>query len=119
MDYTIEFKTNRAMLEINIDEGCTVPNSLLYVDMSLKSLTGESFIDETLGSPTKKFNECFYVTTINDKDYCAVGRCSISRLNNSPTGNWELLPDEIFSKWVTFWGAPAFLAPQDLPIQEV
>ncbi len=118
-DYLMEFKTNKAYMEMNIQEGATIPNCLVYVKLQDKGLTKESFIDVTLGDPSKKYSECFYIATINDVDYCAVGRCAISVLNGCPTGNYESLSDEVFAKWAGFFASESFYAPEDLPTENI
>jgi len=118
-EYLMEFKTNKAYMEMNIQEGSTIPNYLVYVCLNDRGLTKESLVDITLGDPNKTYAECFYTTTINNKDYCAVGRCHISPLPGSkPTGNYECLPDEVFLAWSSFFDATYFYAPQDLPEQQ-
>ena len=117
-DYLMEFKTNKAYMEMNIQEGSTIPNYLVFVCLNDKGLTKDSKLDATLGDETKSYSECFYITTINKKDYAAVGRKEVNSLCH-PTGNYECLPDEVFEAWVVFFGASAFYAPQDLPQDEV
>jgi len=117
-EYLMEFKTNKAYMEMNIQEGSTIPNYLVFVCLNDKGLTKDSKLDATLGDETKTYSECFYITTINKKDYAAVGRKEVNSLCH-PTGNYECLPDEVFEAWVVFFGASAFYAPQDLPQDEV
>jgi len=101
---------------MNIAEGSTIPNYLVYVCLTDKGLTKDTLLDATLGDPTKTYAECFYTTTINAKDYCAVGRCHISPLpGHNPTGKYEPLDDAVFLSWSAFFDSTMFYAPADLP----
>jgi len=113
-EYLMEFKTNKEYMEMNIQEGSTIPRSLVYVCLTDKGLTKQSKLDPSIGDVSKSYEDCFYTTTINNKDYCAVGRCHISPINNNPTGNFETLEDKVFNAWVLYFGSSSFYAPSDL-----
>lgn len=119
MNKTIGFELPQGMIAPVIDEGGRIPETLMFVDMSSKTLTGNDVIDPSVSDCGKKWNEAFYVTTINGVDYCAVGRCEIGLVSGTPTGNYEELDDVTWDKWVAFWPSAAFIPYFDLPKEVV